>query len=673
MPGASALDLRMKQNESCRVGYNSEDMVTNVNTRVIAVVTDVAQLRDQDLAPSQSSERQRFKPFGLVSIRAEAFIPARTESLHRVVKTILIGDFISCLELGHEGLVQVVEDFNIVVLAKGANEEIEDYHDYVKAKFAPNTSSIGKHVVVGGYGLMLRGKVGVVTDVKSEEGRPIAVVILDDEPEIPCAFRPQDLTIEGWGEQLDIGQNSNTLEQIKGPIKSTGQTPWIGVQVGIFQSGHLLRTKIGTIRDVICGQDNPSGLRLVIILETYDPAITNKEYTVNYEHVLEVETKRPLRLHQPLLPLQSAFLPTQSFIDSRYEECMERFGRTGDFIRDRAKTPPVPLVPLDPAWDPHSKTPPLPSTSSSHQVSYEHHGHWATDRQLLGRELCVKVNGKMKTLLFRQGRNSSPVECYICKGKKKIEAVLPESVEPMHPATPRNYERWIVIKGWHTGKYVRSIRYEKEATPKMPIQWTVAMVVPVEGKVDEQTGEELQLESTDLCLEDKTEASKDINMLFSQKLREEAPYIEIDIRPDFAKSVDVGENTFGRDSYVHCQHFLTLFPLSLVPPSRYLPPVPMWYSRYNRLLSAFLPDFLPIWFICTTVLSITQDAFTQNLGMFTKVSMFYQVTTLSRHAGNFKVNHKVAEGILAHLHGHNLLRQDIAKDNDKDDEALGVY
>ncbi len=138
-----------------------------------------------------------------------------------------------------------------------------------------------------------------------------------------------------------------------------------------------------------------------------------------------------------------------------------------------AKTLPVPLIPLDPAWDPHSKTPPLPLTSSSHQVSYEHHGHWVTDRRLLGHELHIKMNGKTKTLLFRQGGNSSSVECYICKGKKKIEAVSPESVKPMHPATPHNYECWIVIKGQHTGKYMHSIRYEKGATPKMPIggQW----------------------------------------------------------------------------------------------------------------------------------------------------------------------------------------------------------
>ena len=74
----------------------------------------------------------------------------------------------------------------------------QDYCNYAKAKFAPNASSIGKCVVMGGYGLTLRGKAGVIADVKSKEGRPIAVVILDDEPKIPHVFRLQDLTIEGY-------------------------------------------------------------------------------------------------------------------------------------------------------------------------------------------------------------------------------------------------------------------------------------------------------------------------------------------------------------------------------------------------------------------------------------------------------------------------------------------
>ncbi|KAK0493657.1 hypothetical protein EDD18DRAFT_1356639 [Armillaria luteobubalina] len=405
-----------------------------------------------------------------------------------VIKRILVGDFILCLELGRKGLVQVVEQFHIVVLTKGPDEEIEvcilvaqannsrilfqefqrprnsvscqsphtqDYSEYVKAKIAPNASCIGKRVVVGAYELTLRGKAGVVTDVVNEEGCPMAIVVLDDEPEMSHVFCPGDLTIEGQGEQLDIGETLTALEQIKGSIQSTGQTPWIGVQIGIFHLGHPLRTKIGTVRDVICSQENPSGLHLVIVLENYDLATTNKEHTVDYEHVLDVKTKCLLRLYKPLLQSQSAFLPPMSFIQSRYEECMERIGRTGDFIRNRAMTPPSTL---DPTWDPCSKTPPLPnecssaSTSSLHQVSYECPGHWATDRRLLGRELRVKFNGKAKTLVLWQGESSSLVECYICKGKKKLEAVQPELIEAMHPTTPRNYECWIVIQGQHTGK-----------------------------------------------------------------------------------------------------------------------------------------------------------------------------------------------------------------------------
>lgn len=199
---------------------------------------------------------------------------------------------------------------------------------------------------------------------------------------------------------------------------------------------------------------------------------------------------------------------------------MERISQAGDFIRNRVMTLPSTL---DLAWDPRSKTPPPPNGCSSastlnlHQVSYECYGHWATDRRLLGHELHIKLNGKAKTLICWQGKSHSLVECYIHKGKKKLEAAQPELVEAMHPTTPHNYERWIVIKGQHTGKYVHSIRYKKGATPKTLILWTVAVVTPVEGKVDEQTGEELHLEPTELCLEDESDSSKEINM-FSRKL-----------------------------------------------------------------------------------------------------------------------------------------------------------
>ncbi len=86
----------------------------------------------------------------------------------------------------------------------------------------------------------------------------------------------------------------------------------------------------------------------------------------------------------------------------------------------------------------------------------------------------------------------------------------------MEPSTPRNYKRWIVIKGEDTGKHVRSIRYEKGVTPKMPIWWTVAVVLPSPAGPDTLTGEELRIESTCLCLEDESADSKHHNMQLSR-------------------------------------------------------------------------------------------------------------------------------------------------------------
>ena len=78
--------------------------------------------------------------------------------------------------------------------------------------------------------------------------------------------------------------NSRSVSELRG----SGKTPWIGTRVVIHRKSSPLRTKIGTVRDVVCGQSNKSGLRVVLILDNYDPSLTNKEYTVDYEHVLEV-------------------------------------------------------------------------------------------------------------------------------------------------------------------------------------------------------------------------------------------------------------------------------------------------------------------------------------------------------------------------------------------------
>lgn len=69
---------------------------------------------------------------------------------------------------------------------------------------------------------------------------------------------------------LQFCESSASGSPTRHVLKSTGKTPWINIHM------------------VICGQDNESGLRVVIIPKSYDPSITNKEYMVDYEHILEV-------------------------------------------------------------------------------------------------------------------------------------------------------------------------------------------------------------------------------------------------------------------------------------------------------------------------------------------------------------------------------------------------
>ncbi|KAK0488162.1 hypothetical protein EDD18DRAFT_1359848 [Armillaria luteobubalina] len=161
---------------------------------------------------------------------------------------------------------------------------------------------------------------------------------------------------------------------------------------------------------------------------------------------------------------------------------------------------------------------PLPP-SQSHDSS----GHWTSDPRLVGREFRIRIGGKAKVVMLQKGANDDVAQAYVRRGKRKLELMADRKlIEAMHPANPRNYERWIVIEGEHTGKYVRSIRYNRVKESKESIQWTVATVEPIIGECDKLTGENLDLDSSCLCLEAENDTSKWRNMKFSRNLREEA-------------------------------------------------------------------------------------------------------------------------------------------------------
>ncbi|KAK0460422.1 uncharacterized protein EV420DRAFT_1640971 [Desarmillaria tabescens] len=166
---------------------------------------------------------------------------------------------------------------------------------------------------------------------------------------------------------------------------------------------------------------------------------------------------------------------------------------------------------------------PPPSLPLPPSQSYEHFEHWTHDHRLVGREFRVRIGGKAKVVMLQKGTNDHGAQAYIRRGKRKLELLADHKlIEAMHPANPRNYERWIVIRGEHTGKYVQAIRYDRADKTKGSLQWTVAIIEPILGELDKLTGENLELDSASLCLEAESDASKWRNMKFSRNLREEA-------------------------------------------------------------------------------------------------------------------------------------------------------
>ncbi|KAK0451953.1 uncharacterized protein EV420DRAFT_1482299 [Desarmillaria tabescens] len=152
---------------------------------------------------------------------------------------------------------------------------------------------------------------------------------------------------------------------------------------------------------------------------------------------------------------------------------------------------------------------------SENIYSLDNQGLWVTDLCLLGLELRVQVSGKPMTMITQLNADNTTVDVYLKKGKRKKVLVSLLVVQAMKPSTLHNYEHWVVIKGKNTGKHVCSICYEKSMTPKLPIWWTVTVVLPSAFGADTLTGEELHVESTCLCLEDKSADSKHRNMQLS--------------------------------------------------------------------------------------------------------------------------------------------------------------
>lgn len=64
--------------------------------------------------------------------------------------------------------------------------------------------------------------------------------------------------------------------------------PWIGTYVIITKLGCPIKGYVGVVKDVLCGQDTASGLKIDIQLEArYDPSSAFRRMIVDYDDVVE--------------------------------------------------------------------------------------------------------------------------------------------------------------------------------------------------------------------------------------------------------------------------------------------------------------------------------------------------------------------------------------------------
>jgi hypothetical protein len=70
-------------------------------------------------------------------------------------------------------------------------------------------------------------------------------------------------------------------------LSKTNSVPWIGTNVIITKQGNTFKEYVGIVKNVICGQDTASSLKVVVQLTHLNPLAPFKITVINYDDVIE--------------------------------------------------------------------------------------------------------------------------------------------------------------------------------------------------------------------------------------------------------------------------------------------------------------------------------------------------------------------------------------------------
>ena len=79
-------------------------------------------------------------------------------------------------------------------------------------------------------------------------------------------------------------------------LPKTDIVPWLGTQVIISKVGNPYKGYIGVVKDVLCGQDTASGLKIYLQLERLEPSSPFKKIVMDYDDVVEKRSVKDLHL-----------------------------------------------------------------------------------------------------------------------------------------------------------------------------------------------------------------------------------------------------------------------------------------------------------------------------------------------------------------------------------------
>jgi hypothetical protein len=69
-------------------------------------------------------------------------------------------------------------------------------------------------------------------------------------------------------------------------IARSDRIPWINAEI-IIAGRHVEKTRLATVKDVLCNQPTPSGLRVVVQMKDLESTTPFRQLVLDYDSVLE--------------------------------------------------------------------------------------------------------------------------------------------------------------------------------------------------------------------------------------------------------------------------------------------------------------------------------------------------------------------------------------------------